>query len=240
LNLNSNFVVVLSHPEIAENIGSVARCMVVFGIQELRLVGIKPLTEDSRALITARSGEPILKSVKYFADVREAIADCNQAFGFTRRSRNKEQKLYDLPDLAAQFENTRTALVFGCESQGLSEWEILQMTHLARIPPTHSESSLNLSHAVAIALYALVNAPKKNETEEDEVSRQDRVTIEESQAALTEILDTMDRSGFLARGKKEISKRKKFRILWQRLHPTRGELNFLSGALHSLIKKVEP
>lgn len=238
--MNPNFVVVLSHPEVAENIGSVARCMVVFGAVELRLAGIAPLKDDSRAFITARDGEPILKAARYFADVKEAVADCHQAFGFTRRSRNKDQKLHDLPQLAGRFENVRTALVFGCESQGLTEWEILQMTHLVRIPPVHTASSLNLSHAVAIALYALVNAPDTSvDSGEEKIPSRDRATLEESQDAMTEILDAMDRSGFLARGRKEIAKRKKFRILWQRLHPTRGELNFLSGALHSLIRKTE-
>ncbi len=239
--MNNDFIVVLSHPEVAENIGSVARCMVVFGVTELRLAGIKPLKDDSRAFITARDGEPILRSARHFADVKEALADCQQAFGFTRRSRNKDQKLHDLPQLSGRFEKkVRTALVFGCESQGLTEWEILQMTHLVRIPPMHAASSLNLSHAVAIALYSLVNAPDTTpESKEEKAAPRDRVTLEESQVALTEILDVMDQSGFLARGRKEIAKRKKFRILWQRLHPTRGELNFLSGALHSLIRKTE-
>ncbi len=212
--------------------------MVVFGAGELRLVGIPPLKDDHRAFITARDGEPILRAAKYYADVREAIADCQQAFGFTRRTRNPDQILCNLPELSGRFEELRTALVFGCESQGLTEWEILQMTHIVRIPPLHAASSLNLSHAVAIALYALVNAPKADVPDPVPIPRE-RVTLEESQAALTEVLDAVGRSGFLAKGKHEISTRKKFRILWQRLNPTRGELNFLSGALHALIKKVQ-
>jgi tRNA/rRNA methyltransferase len=233
--MNNNLIVVLSRPEIHENIGSVARCMLAFGLDELRLVGIDPLEEGSRAHATARTGDVLLRKARYFDTLREAVADCRQAFGFTRRVRDKSQTLLDLRDVGDRFENVKTALVFGCESKGLSQDEVLEMTHLIRMAqPDTAESSLNLSHAVAIALYALIKPDLPAEQNSLE-----RATLAESQRVLGSALELLDQNGFLARGKKEAARIEKVRILWQRLQPTRRELDFISGALRALVERLE-
>ena len=232
--MNPNLIVVLSRPEIADNIGSVARCMLAFGLEDLRLVGIDPIKDDSRAFISARTGDVIIHKARYFDTLPEAIADCRQAFGFTRRIRDKSQTLTDLNEIAADFESMKTALVFGCESQGLDQDEILHMTHLVSMALPDVESSLNLSHAVAIALYALVKPDRRADPEMPE-----RATLEESRRVLGNALEILDQNGFLARGGKEAARIEKVRILWQRLQPTQRELDFISGALRALVEKVE-
>ena len=208
--------------------------MLAFGLDDLRLVGIDPITDDSRAFISARTGDVIIHKARYFDTLPEAIADCRQAYGFTRRVRDKSQTLVDLNDAATGFEAVKTALVFGCESQGLSQDEVMHMTHLVRMALSDVESSLNLSHAVAIALYALVKPDRQTDSETPE-----RATLEESRRVLGNALEILDRNGFLARGNKEAARIEKVRILWQRLQPTQRELDFLSGALRALVEKVE-
>ena len=232
--MNSNLVVVLSRPEIPDNIGSVARCMLAFGINDLRLVGIDRLKEDSRAFATARSGAGILNNARYFDNLSEAFADCQLALGFTRRVRDRSQELLNLHEIGNRFEAFKTALVFGCESQGLSQDESLRVTHLIRMAQPETESSLNLSHAVAIALYAMVTPTKVPESDAS-----DFATLEESQRVLGTALEILDRNGFLARGKKEMARIEKVRILWQRLRPSRRELDFMSGAFRALVEKVD-
>lgn len=233
--MNNNLIVVLSRPEIHENIGSVARCMLAFGLEELRLVGIDPLEEGSRAHATARNGDVLLRQARYFDTLREAVADCRQAFGFTRRVRDESQALLDLRDVVGDsLEAVKTALVFGCESKGLSREEVLEMTHLIRMAqPDTAESSLNLSHAVAIALYALIKPDRP-----DQHNSPERATLAESRRVLEQVLEKLDQNGFLARGKKEAARIEKVRILWQRLQPTRRELDFISGALRVLAGKA--
>ena len=207
--------------------------MLAFGLKELRLVGIKPFGSESRAYATARTGDVILRSALYFDTLAEGVADCKQAFGFTRRVRDKSQILLNLSEMENSFETVKTALVFGCESRGLSQDEALQMTHLIRMALPDTESSLNLSHAVAIALYALVKPEHKSE------ENSDRPSLAQSQEVLDKVLEVLDRNGFLARGKKEAARVEKVRILWQRLQPTHRELDFLSGALRALVERVE-
>lgn len=93
-----SFVVVLSHPETPENIGFVARSMAAYGVGELRLVGIPEVAADSKAYWTTCGGENILRSARYYPDVAAAVADCVQAIGFTRRVRDRSQRLYDFTD----------------------------------------------------------------------------------------------------------------------------------------------
>lgn len=231
--MNNNFTVVLCRPEIPENIGSVARCMLAFGLSDLRIVEAKRLAPDSRAYITARDAETILNGVRYFDTLAEAVGDCQQAIGFTKRPRDESQTLYSLNELERNFEPQKTALVFGCESSGLAHDEVLQVTHLARIGPRDSKLSLNLSHAVAIALYALLpqglSGREKNP---------DRPLLEESRAVMEQVMEVLDRNGFLDKGYKGGARREKVRVMWQRFHPTRRELDFLSGALRALVEKV--
>jgi len=247
---NPNLIVVLSRPEIPENIGFVARCLRGFGIGELRLVGVNPPEPGGRAYWTARSGEALLRQARCFTTLNEALADCSQALGFTRRDRQSSQVLFDLHEVQAYWEHrlsaehpqvdampkpgVKTALVFGCESNGFSNEEVLQVSHLVRIPLADHELSLNLSHAVSIALYALADKGMKS------LSRPtDRpVSLAETQAAMDQVLEVLDRNGFLAKGKKDAVRREKVRILWRRIQPTRGELDFLAGGMKALVEKV--
>jgi tRNA/rRNA methyltransferase len=98
----SSLVVVLSNPETPENIGFVARSMAAYGVTELRLVGIPVLSPDSKAnkaWWTTCGGEDVLRQASYYPDVTAAVSDCAQAIGFTRRVRDKSQRLYDFTDM---------------------------------------------------------------------------------------------------------------------------------------------
>ena len=228
-------VVILCRPEIPENIGFTARCLKGFGIEDLRLVGIAKPEPDSRAYWTARSGSEVLDKARCFATLPEALADCHHAFGFTRRVRERSQTLNDLGAINLPAEG-RTALVFGPESDGLSQEDVMRMTHLVRIPLADPELSLNLSHAVAIALYALSGKPSQPAVL-DPFYRP--ASLAESEAAMEQVLEVLDRNGFLAKGKKEAARRENLRILWKRVQPSRGELDFLCGALKALSERAD-
>jgi tRNA C32,U32 (ribose-2'-O)-methylase TrmJ len=276
------FVVVLSNPETPENIGFVARSMAAYGVTELRLVGIPEIPADSKAYWTTCGGEDVLRNAKYYPDVAAAVNDCAQALGFTRRVRDKSQRLYDFGDVQRRHEGrlgadhphyfqmpdfaegpepsanaqdpspldgstsspgTRlgdpnngacvTALVFGCESKGLSHEETLAMTHLVRIALAAEDMSLNLSHAVTVVLHGLT-APgiKRGPWSHPQAGR--AATLEESSAALEDVLAALDASGYLGKGGKESARLEKVGVLWRRLRPTAREIDFIRGALKAL------
>jgi TrmH family RNA methyltransferase len=251
------FVVVLSNPETPMNIGAVARSMKAYGLSDLRLVGVSPIAEDSQAWWTTCGGEDVLRSAKYYPDVAAAVADCVQSVGFTRRVRDKSQRLYDFGDWqrlregrldeshphlhqlpvfaeASQADDPPlTALVFGCESKGLSHEETLGMTHLIRISLAAEDMSLNLSHAVTVVLHALMNPVIKSGPWSHPHAGPPS-TIEDSEKALEEFIEALDRTGYLGKSGKESHRRRQVGVLWRRLRPTKRELDFLRGALQAL------
>jgi tRNA C32,U32 (ribose-2'-O)-methylase TrmJ len=266
-------VVVLSRPETPENIGFVARSMAAYGVNDLRIVGIPVVPADSKAYWTTCGGEDILQSAKYYPTVEAAITDCAQALGFTKRVRDKSQRLFDFgdvqkrkegrldedhphyfqlpvfPDFPEGFNRSTdietfdvaveapveplplTALVFGCESQGLSHEETVSMTHLVRIALAAGDMSLNLSHAVTVVLHALT-AIKSGPRKHPHAGRLS--TLEESNAALGEFLEALERTGYLTKSGKESVRSEKLRVLWRRMRPTLREVDFIRGALKAL------
>lgn len=266
-------VVVLSRPETPENIGFVARTMAAYGVKDLRLVGIPPVPADSKAFWTTCGGEDILRSAMYYPTVEAAVTDCVQALGFTKRGRDKSQRLFDLgdvqkrkegrldedhphysqlpdfPDFPNAFNRSAdsgtpgvstdgpaeplplTALVFGCESQGLSHEETVAMTHLVRIALAAGDMSLNLSHAVTVVLHALTSV-KSGPRRHPHAGRAS--TLEESNEGLGEFLQALERTGYLTKSGKESIRSEKLRVLWRRMRPTLREIDFIRGALKAL------
>jgi tRNA C32,U32 (ribose-2'-O)-methylase TrmJ len=256
--------------------------MAAYGVNDLRLVGIPPVPTDSKAFWTTCGGEDILRNAKYYPTVGEAVTDCAQALGFTKRVRDKSQRLFDFgdvqkrkegrlaedhphysqlpefPDFPTAFDRSMdgvsssasapasgerlplTALVFGCESQGLAHEETVSMTHLVRIALAAGDMSLNLSHAVTVVLHALtsIRSGPRNHPHAGRAS-----TLEESNAALSEFLEALERTGYLSKSGKESIRSEKLRVLWRRTRPTLREVDFIRGALKALAgtpsKRVE-
>ena len=254
----SEFVVVLSNPETPMNIGAVARAMKAYGLSDLRLVGIAPVPEDSQAWWTTCGGEDLLRNARYYPDVAAATADCVQAIGFTRRVRDKSQRLFDFGDMQRRNEGRLsedhphyhqlpvfgqhagdaesfplTALVFGCESKGLLHEETLCMTHLVRIALAAEDMSLNLAHAVTVVLHSLTAESIKSGPWSHPHAGPPS-TLEDSEKSLGDFIDALDRAGYLGKNGKESHRREQVGILWRRLRPTKRELDFLRGALQAL------
>ncbi len=238
----SRIAVVLVGPEQASNVGFVARTLACYGIADLRIVGSPGIEGGEAARKTAKGAPSVLASARHFETLASAISDCGFAFGFTRRTREPAQPILDLEEAVAfwhpQPHDLTTALVFGRESQGLFREETLALSHLVRIPMPDEVLSLNLSHAVAIALYAF-NAhsqgdPESNSTADADAKAPDGLpSREENGAILRDLLAGLEQRGCF-RGGKDAAQREYIRILWQRLQPTRRELDFLAGMLKRL------
>ncbi|HKT54951.1 MAG TPA: TrmH family RNA methyltransferase, partial [Caulobacteraceae bacterium] len=68
-------VVILTAPQLAENIGAVARVMANFGLSELRLVNPRDGWPQDRAWASASGADWPLNEARVFQSVAEAIGD---------------------------------------------------------------------------------------------------------------------------------------------------------------------
>lgn len=248
---------VLCRPELPENIGAVARTCRCYGLGPLRLVGAgaaeKVASPAFRATARLAPGED--PDVRTYPDLAAAVADCSQSLGFTRRQRRPDEPLHALPSLAAQWDAREaapaaepeaipqpwagTALVFGPESSGLTAEDSPFITHWLSIPYPDPVLSLNLSHAVAIVLYALASTGANVENGSGKGDAEP-ASLGDSSAALQDWLAAWDRTGALDRGGKRTARIQSLEKLWKRMRPTPRELEFLSGMLQDLARGRAP
>jgi TrmH family RNA methyltransferase len=158
--------VILHHPEGALNIASTARVMANFGLTELRIVvtnreqGAELFTEEAKSL--ACHAQDILENSVRYLTLEDAIADCSVIVGFSGRTGKDRSYVSTLPELTKDLNalydaawRCNAALLFGNERYGLPNSVLKHCSCICSISTHPKQPSLNLSHAVAIALYQL-------------------------------------------------------------------------------------
>jgi tRNA/rRNA methyltransferase len=151
-------VVILNAPQLAENIGAVARVMANFGLSELRLVNPRDGWPQGRAWAAASGADWPLNEARVFTSVAEAIADLKLVYATTARPRELQLPVITPRAAAAELwrasgEGLRTGLLFGGERAGLETADIALCQAVVTIPIDPKFRSLNLAQAVAINAY---------------------------------------------------------------------------------------
>ena len=93
--------VILSRPQLGENIGSAARAMKNFGLTDLRLIAPQCDWPNDRAMILASGAGDIIESARVFATAAEALADIRILFATTARGRDVLREILT-PEAAAR------------------------------------------------------------------------------------------------------------------------------------------
>ncbi len=158
--------VVLARAENPANIGQVARAMKNFGFPHLILVdSASHQTEEAYTL--GWKAKDILNKAQVCPALGKAVKHASLVVGFTRRSGRRRGQGRHLADITPQIleaaKSGAVYLVFGNEKNGLSNDELKHCHELVTIPTTRAYPALNLSHAVALALYSIFSGTKKGQ-----------------------------------------------------------------------------
>ncbi|HWE99758.1 MAG TPA: RNA methyltransferase [Caulobacteraceae bacterium] len=149
--------VILSEPQLAQNIGAVARVMANFGLADLRLVRPRDGWPQADAWPSASGAGAILDAARVFADVPAAIADLGLVLAATARPRETALPVMTPRDAAARLAGrpptVAAGLLFGGERAGLPTEEVALAQGVVTIPVDAGFRSLNLAQAVAINAY---------------------------------------------------------------------------------------
>jgi tRNA/rRNA methyltransferase len=150
--------VILTMPQMPENIGAVARVMANFGLSDLRLVNPRHGWPQERAWASASGADWPLNAARVFERVEDAIADLRLVYATTARPREirlpvmtPRQAAADLARASA--EGQAVGLLFGGERAGLETADIALCQGVVTIPIDPLFKSLNLAQAVAINAY---------------------------------------------------------------------------------------
>lgn len=170
---------ILVRPEDPRNTGAVIRACANFGIAQVRLVAPAydmHAPEVLRLMRVATSGAwDILGEPAVYNSLQEAVADCRLVLGTTARVRTH----HNTSDVAGALANIRQpanyplAVVFGCESNGLTNEEADHCHALIKLATNPNFASLNQGQAAAVILHAFAPAilltptatPLTNQTE---------------------------------------------------------------------------
>ena len=232
-------VVILVRPQLADNIGAVARAMANGGLFHLRLVAPRDGWPQERAWRNASGADRILDALTLHETVADAVADLHHVFATCPRPRHIVKPVLTARGAAAELReicarDLRAGLLFGPERAGLDNDDMAQADALVRYPLNPAFMSLNLAQAVMVLAYEWWTAtedtpPRALMTNETQVAT--KVELENFLGHLTAELDAC---GFLRNLPKRPGMVRNIRHLFQRGEVTEQELRTLHGIVTEL------
>ena len=241
-NLLKQFRIVLCETSHSGNIGSVARAMKTMGFSDLYLVNPKDFP-SKHAQALACGAEDILKKATVATSLEVALKNINHVIGFTARKRELTQPHKNVRDLSKQLineaSNNKIAIIFGNETNGLSNLELQHCQSLGFIDANSKYSSLNLAHAVQIVCHEIRMAsefPVKNKMLKQ--ITKNYVSHDLQNGFYKHLEEILDEIGFL----KKIQADRlmiRLRLLFNRTQMEKEEVNILRGILSEIQKKIK-
>ncbi len=157
-SLLSNVRIVLLETSHPGNLGAVARAMKVMGLSDLALVNPKCEIDDE-ARARASGAVDVLDGSRRFDSLDDALADTILAVACTSRRRDLPHPAYTprqaAPEILGVAKSGPVAAVFGSETFGLSNEQLMKCRWLINIPSSPEYASLNLGAAVQVLAYEL-------------------------------------------------------------------------------------
>ena len=149
--------IILVRPQLPENIGMVARVMENYNLNELIIVSPREKWPNNKSLESSKKAKKIIKNTKVFNSLPEALSKFQFVVATTNRKRFLEKKIINSFSSLNRFVkiNKNTAILFGPENSGLSNEDLRLANYLFTINTSKKNSSLNLSHAVAIVSFKI-------------------------------------------------------------------------------------
>jgi TrmH family RNA methyltransferase len=227
--------VVLVEPKYGGNIGAVARAMMNFDFEHLRLVN--PCTLDDECFSRAMHAQKIVDNAQIFSSFNDAVVDLDFLVATSSvQSQSDKRHLRNpvyLEDFAAKVEAVEgtIGLIFGREDYGLYNEEIARCDIMLRIPTSEQYLSLNLSHAASLVLYTLYIKSKTNGKKKRTIGTVEKEKLYEFFATLLETIN-------YPAHKKE-NTQIMFRRIMGRAMPSTWEYHTLMGVLSKTLEIIQ-
>ena len=158
MNPLSRVRIVLVRPSHPGNIGAAARAMQTMGLAKLCLVSPERFPHAQASALAANAGD-VLEAALVCDSLAVALQGTALQIAFTARSRTLSHAPATVRDAVVEAariaDSAEVALVFGNETYGLSNEEVMSCNRTATIPTDPASTSLNLAAAVQVAAYEL-------------------------------------------------------------------------------------
>ena len=233
--------IILSHPQMGENIGATARAMLNFGLSDLRVVNPRDGWPNEKAEAMAVGAVSVLKSARLCTSIEEAVGDLGLVFATTGRDRlmSKRTATADeaIAEITAEIAQKRSCgIMFGAERMGLTNEELVLADAILTVPTNPQFASLNLAQSVGIVGYEWWKANHdRPDFKVPAKYRRAKLANKDDMIGFFEHLEgELDRTEFLFPPAKRPAMVQNLRNLWHRAELSYQEVQTLRGIIRSL------
>ncbi len=233
--------IILSEPQLGENIGACARAMANFGLSDLRIVKPRDGWPNEKAVAMAAGAAFVVDGARVYANVAEAIGRLNIVLAATARDRSMPKPILTPQEAArrlrkAQAEGATSGLLFGNERAGLTNDEVALADAIITIPTDPDFSSLNLGQAVLLIGYEWFKAADATPKERIQRGAALPAPKEELFRLFEHLEDELEKGGFLYPPGNRPGMIRNLRSILNRAQLTDQEVRTLRGVIVALTK----
>ena len=234
--------IILVKPQMGENIGSAARAMLNFGLENMRVVAARDGWPSQSAVATASGAGRVLDQARHFSSFHDAIGDCHFVFATTARGRDLTKPVYD-PKKAMKIafekisDGQNVGIIFGPERAGLENTEVVRSNALISVPVNPNFSSINLAQTVLLLSYEWFLAVDIYEENFSNTRKTSVAPILEIEKLSEQYENELEKIGFFFPEEKATSMKSTLRNIWSRLPLTVSDVRAFHGILRHLLKR---
>jgi len=234
--------IILVKPQMGENIGSAARAMLNFGLENMRVVAARDGWPSQSAVATASGAGRVLDQARHFSSFHDAIGDCHFVFATTARGRDLTKPVYD-PKKAMKIafekisDGQNVGIIFGPERAGLENTEVVRSNALITVPVNPNFSSINLAQTVLLLSYEWFLAADIYEEHFPNTRKTSVASVLEVEKLSEQYENELEKIGFFFPEEKATSMKSTLRNIWSRLPLTVSDVRAFHGILRHLLKR---
>ena len=195
-------VIILSEPQLGENIGACIRAMANFGLSDLRLVKPRDGWPNPKADAMAAGAADLVAKASVYDSVRAAAGELGFIIAATARDRAMAKPVLTPAETARRLheraaDGVKTGILFGNERAGLTNDEVALADCVMTIPTAPLLSSINLAQAVLIVCYEWFTCGDATPPERIDHGAAQPATREDLFLLFEHFEDELEKSGFL-------------------------------------------
>ncbi len=240
--LNNAPIIILTRPQLAENMGMVARAMMNCSLSELRIISPRDNHLSDKAISAASGAQSILEDAQIFSSIEDAIKDIHYLLATSARKRDMTKEIYSPTDGVSKInhfisQGGKTAFLFGAERTGLLNTEIVYANAVVEIPLNPLHASLNLSQAVLLLGYEWYKTTLKNSNTRLEIGASHLATQAEFNALFDHLETALEKRGYFRFEDKKERMSQNLRNIFLRNNLTSSEIKTLHKIFTDLTRK---
>ena len=235
--------IILVGSQLGENIGTVARAMLNFGLTDLRLVNPRDGWQYERALKASAGASALIENHRLYESVAAATEDLGFLVATTARSRDMVKPVLTPQKVAAEMRQRQkgnpelqSGILFGPERTGLDNDDISLSDAICRVPLNPAFSSLNLAQAVLLLGYEWYQAADETPEIRHEMPDTRPATRGEVNGMFTHLETALDAAGFLAPPEKAPAMARNIRNMFHRAGLTEQDVRTFRGMINALLR----